>query len=73
MTSQQLPEHANNIRGSITKQEVKQLYNFSCSTFKRLFNDRYFDQLAAVGYEKNSILIPNKVYQKFKEIYGEPI
>ena len=70
MESNQQPYTGN---GSITKQEICRMYQFSSTTFRRLFNVRYFVILQEAGYLKDSRLVSNRVFRKFTEIYGEPL
>ncbi len=60
-------------KGSITKQEICQMYAISDQTLRNLFNKRYFEQLKAVGYSKQNKIITNRVFLKFIELYGEPL
>lgn len=56
----------------ITKAYICEKYHISRETLRVLLNERWFIELTAVGYLKNSRIISPKVYQKFIELYGEP-
>ncbi len=55
------------------KFQLSQMYGLSTRTLRVLMNVHYFDDLQAVGYRKNMKILPPKVIEKFKEIYGEPL
>ncbi len=59
-------------QGSITKSELIDIYGFSRTTFSYLFNQKYYDQFIALGYEKNKSILPPIVVQKFIELWGLP-
>ena len=53
------------------KSVIRDIYGFSQTTFHKLWNVRYFKELEAVGYVKTDKQVPIKVFEKFKEIWGE--
>lgn len=58
------------------KSELLKLYanqGLSASQLRFLLNKKYFDQLAPLGYKKQSQFIPPIAVRKFFEIFGEPI
>lgn len=59
--------------GLLTKSELAAKYGITVRTLAKLLNVRYFDELAAVGYEKSCKYLSPKVIQKFFEFYGEPL
>ncbi|HZH69272.1 MAG TPA: hypothetical protein VFD80_02330 [Flavobacteriaceae bacterium] len=63
----------NKTRGSITKSEICTLYGFSRETLRKILNDLLFEDLKPLGYKKNSRIVPNIVYLKFQERWGEPL
>lgn len=60
-------------KGSVTKQEVCEAYNFSIQTLGRLLNKKYYTVLSELGYTKKCTIISPKVINKFVELYGEPL
>lgn len=58
---------------SCNKYQLSQMYGISSNSLRVLMNEHYFDDLQAVGYRKNMKILPPKVIEKFKEIYGEPL
>lgn len=49
-----------------------QAYGFSSKKLWQLMNIEYYHELSAVGYKKESQIIPPIVLNKFIELYGEP-
>lgn len=60
-------------KGSITKSDLCNIYKMSATTLRSLLNKRYFDHLQPLGYQKNDKMISSQVFEKFKELWGEPI
>tara|TARA_X000000950_G_C13690434_1_gene567788 strand:+ start:363 stop:596 length:234 start_codon:yes stop_codon:yes gene_type:complete len=60
-------------RGSVTKQELCEAYNFSLQTLGRLLNKQYYSILSELGYNKRSNILSPKIINKFIELYGEPL
>ncbi len=58
---------------SITKAQMAEIYGVSATYLREQLNNRYFDELEAVGYKKKDIIISPNVLRKFIEIYGKPI
>lgn len=58
--------------GVISKKELCQLYNISRETLRKLLNEKYFENLQAVDYEKKSTLLSPKQFRVFRDLYGDP-
>lgn len=58
-------------KGTITKAELRDMYNLSRGTLRYLMNVRYYEQFKALGYYKYDKLIPPLVVEKFREIWGD--
>lgn len=59
--------------GTLTKAELRDIYNISATTLANLLNVKYFAQLQPLGYIKDSKILSPVVLKKFMEIYGEPL
>lgn len=58
------------------KSELLKLYaaqGLSASHLRYLLNVKYYEELKALGYCKNSQFLPPIVVGKFFEIYGKPL
>jgi hypothetical protein len=60
-------------KGHITKADLCAMYQISSDTLRKLLNIKYYDQLLEVGYNKQDKILTNLVFEKFKELWGEPI
>lgn len=59
-------------KGTITKEQLSRKYCISKRHLSYLLNEKYYDQLMPLGYEKKSIILSPKIVNKFIEIYGQP-
>ena len=60
-------------KGSVTKQELCEAYNFSLTTLGGLLNRQYYSILKELGYRKRSNILSPKIINKFIDLYGEPL
>ncbi|RFC54860.1 hypothetical protein [Brumimicrobium aurantiacum] len=66
-------EASHKTRGTITKAEICDLYEFSGETLRKILNVHLYEELKPLGYKKRCKLVPNVVYRKFQEFWGEPL
>lgn len=59
--------------GVITKSELADKYGITVRTLGKLLNQRYFERLQKVGYQKQSKNLSPKVINEFYDIYGKPL
>ncbi|MCO5258684.1 MAG: DUF4248 domain-containing protein [Crocinitomicaceae bacterium] len=57
----------------LSKKELAQKYGISAGTLNNLLNNRYYELLTPLGYEKQQKLLSPCIVRKFIEIYGEPL
>lgn len=56
----------------MNKSEIAEKCRMSVRSLNRLLNDRYYDELAALGYKRTDQLVPPVVVRRFFEIWGIP-
>lgn len=56
-----------------TKFELAERYGIPQHALKNLMNKTYFEELAAVGYEKTSKMLAPKIIRKFIELHDKPL
>lgn len=61
------------MQGTITKSELADMYGFSIDTLKRYLNKVYFEELKAVGYNKNQQILTPKILTTFFDLFGAPL
>jgi hypothetical protein len=57
----------------ITKSDLARIEDVPISTLSRWMNKKYFEELSAVGYDKNDVSLSPNVVRKWFEIRGYPL
>ena len=55
------------------KKELADLHEMSSDTLRKLLNEKYFEVLEPLGYEKNSKKLPPIVVREFTRIWGKKL
>lgn len=54
-----------------TKSQLRDYLEMGASTLRYLMNDKYYEELKVLGYEKNKSILSPKVVRGFIEIWGK--
>lgn len=60
-------------KSNLTKAELAEIANISPAHLAKLMNVRYYQDLAAVGYEKKSKYLTPEIVRVFLSKFGKPL